>query len=58
MKEQKTYKACVYARLSQEDGDKAESDSITSQKALIREYISYHPEIKIISEKSDEVTPV
>ena len=54
MKEQKTYKACVYARLSQEDGDKAESDSITSQKALIREYISYHPEIKIVSEKSDD----
>ena len=54
MKEQKSYKACVYARLSQEDGDKAESDSITSQKALIREYISYHPEIKIVSEKSDD----
>ena len=54
LKENQIYKACVYARLSQEDGDKAESDSITSQKALIREYISQHPEIRIVSEKADD----
>ena len=54
MAEQKKYKACVYARLSQEDGDKAESDSITSQKALVRDFISGHPEIQVVSEKADD----
>ena len=28
----KTYNACIYARLSRDDGDKLESDSITNQK--------------------------
>jgi len=50
----KNYHACIYARLSQEDGDKSESDSIVSQKAMIREYVADHPEIEIVSEKVDE----
>ena len=50
----KKYKACIYARLSQEDGDKSESDSIVSQKAMIREYVADHPEIEIVSEKVDD----
>ena len=28
----KIYNACIYARLSRDDGDKLESDSITNQK--------------------------
>ena len=31
------YKACIYTRLSKDDGDKPESDSIGNQKALIRD---------------------
>lgn len=31
------YRACVYTRLSRDDGDKPESDSIANQKALIRD---------------------
>lgn len=54
MSDAKNYKACIYARLSQEDGDKSESDSIVSQKAMIREYIAGHPEIEIVSEKVDD----
>ena len=54
MKEAKRFKACVYARLSQDDGDKAESDSITSQKALIRDYIAKHSEIREVSVKVDD----
>ena len=50
----KTYNACIYARLSRDDGDKAESDSITNQKALIRDFISKHPEIHVVSEKTDD----
>lgn len=50
----KTYNACIYARLSRDDGDKLESDSITNQKALIREFIKRHPEIHIVSEKTDD----
>lgn len=51
---EKTYNACIYARLSRDDGDKAESDSITNQKALIRDFLSGHPEIRVVSEKTDD----
>lgn len=50
----KIYSACIYARLSRDDGDKLESDSITNQKALIRDFLSKHPEIHVISEKTDD----
>ena len=50
----KIYKACIYARLSRDDGDKLESDSITNQKALIRDFLSKHPEIHVVSEKTDD----
>ena len=40
----KIYNACIYARLSRDDGDKLESDSITNQKALISELVKGMPE--------------
>ena len=48
------YKACIYTRLSKADSDKPESDSIGNQKALIRDFIKKHPEIEVVSEKSDD----
>ena len=51
---EKKYKACIYARLSQEDEDKSESDSIVSQKVMIREFVENHPDIEIVSEKVDD----
>ena len=33
----KKYQACIYARLSRDDGDKVESDSISNQRALVRD---------------------
>ena len=36
----KIYYAVAYLRLSREDGDKGESNSITNQKKLIQEYVS------------------
>lgn len=50
----KIYNACIYARLSRDDDDKLESDSITNQKALIRDFLSKHPEIHVVSEKTDD----
>lgn len=46
--------AGVYVRLSKEDGDKKESDSIKNQKELIRNFNETHPEIKIVEEYSDD----
>lgn len=48
------YNACIYTRLSKDDGDKPESDSIGNQKALIRDFIKNHPEIQVVSEKADD----
>ncbi len=51
------YSACIYTRLSRDDSDKeekAESNSITNQKALIRDFLSGHPEIEIVSEHEDD----
>ena len=39
-----TYLCASYSRLSQEDGDKEESNSIVNQKALIRDFIVERPE--------------
>lgn len=50
------YKACIYARLSKDDGDdaKKESNSISNQKALVRDFLSNYPEIEIVAEKVDD----
>lgn len=48
------YTADAYLRLSKEDGDKVESDSIVNQKALIREFLKTHSEIQIYKEKVDD----
>lgn len=33
------WKAALYTRLSREDGDKLESNSIATQKAILEEYV-------------------
>lgn len=48
------YTADAYYRLSKEDGDKAESDSIINQKALVREFLKVHPDIQIYEERVDD----
>lgn len=48
------YVADAYYRLSKEDGDKVESDSIVNQKALVKEFLLAHPEIHIFEEKVDD----
>jgi len=43
-----------YYRLSQEDGDKAESDSIQNQRELIKDFLRKHPEISDYREFVDD----
>jgi DNA invertase Pin-like site-specific DNA recombinase len=50
----KIWKACIYARLSRDDGDKSESDSITNQRALIHDYAKTQPQIQICGERVDD----
>ena len=43
-----------YVRLSHEDGDKEESNSVTGQKDLIRDYLSRNPELRECGMKVDD----
>lgn len=48
------YRAAIYVRLSKEDGDKEESDSIVNQKELIRNYLADKSDIQICAERVDD----
>ena len=48
------YDADLYLRLSHEDGDKAESDSIANQRELLMDYLSSHPEIRLHEVRTDD----
>lgn len=50
----KIYNADLYLRLSKEDGDKEESDSITNQKELIFEYLKSMEDIRIHEIRVDD----
>ena len=50
----KIWLACDYTRLSREDGDKEESDSIINQKELIRSFVSKKPDIEITGSYEDD----
>lgn len=51
---EKVWNTCGYVRLSREDGDKEESNSVTGQKDLIRDYLSRHPELLECGMKVDD----
>lgn len=44
------YRAVIYCRLSKEDGDKLESNSISSQKAYCEDYLKNFSDIDIVRE--------
>lgn len=48
------YNADLYLRLSREDGDKAESDSIANQRDLLLTFLSSHPEIRLHKVRVDD----
>lgn len=43
----KIWIAALYIRLSKEDGDKPESNSVVSQKEILKEYLKLHPDIDL-----------
>lgn len=47
-------KAFSYTRLSKEDGDKTESNSIANQKKLIRDYVRKREDMELVGEFSDD----
>lgn len=40
------WKAALYIRLSRDDGDKIESNSVTSQREILKEFLKLHPDIE------------
>ena len=48
------WNATLYLRLSRDDGDKEESNSITGQRELLRDYISQHPELREYAVRVDD----
>lgn len=51
---ERVYRTAIYARLSKDDGDKEESNSITSQKAICEEYIGKHPDLELVETFVDD----
>ncbi len=50
----KIWNAALYIRLSREDGDKLESDSITSQRDMLCRFLSQNPDLKTFDEYVDD----
>lgn len=52
--QKKIWNATLYLRLSRDDGDKEESNSITEQRELLRDYISQRPELREYAVRIDD----
>lgn len=50
----RTWDTTLYLRLSREDGDKEESNSISGQRDLLRDYMSRHPELREYAVRVDD----
>ena len=48
------WQTALYCRLSREDGDRPESDSIGNQRKLLAEYVDAHPELEVYDHYSDD----
>ena len=42
-----TWKAALYIRLSKDDGDKQESNSVVYQREILKEHLKLHPDIEL-----------
>jgi len=54
MQTQKIWNTTLYLRLSRDDGDKEESNSITGQRELLRDYLTQHPELREYAVRVDD----
>ena len=52
----KTFKVGIYIRLSREDGDKLESDSISNQRDILQRYIKENQLIFVDEYKDDGIS--
>lgn len=48
------YRVGIYSRVSREDGDKVESDSISNQKTLCKDFLKSHPEMCLYDVYEDD----
>lgn len=48
------WRTAAYCRLSREDGDRAESDSIANQRKILANYIDDHPELSLAGYYTDD----
>ena len=51
---QAIWRAALYTRLSREDGDKPESDSIANQRALLESFAAQQPDLQVTGQYSDD----
>ncbi len=51
---EKIMRVAGYLRLSREDGDRPESDSILSQQRMIEDYCTHHPEFRVVGFYPDD----
>lgn len=50
----KIWNATLYLRLSRDDGDKEESNSIAGQRNLLRDFLKQHPDIREYAVQVDD----
>ncbi|MBR1534216.1 MAG: recombinase family protein [Ruminococcus sp.] len=50
----RTYNAALYIRLSREDGDKPESDSVVNQKRILENFVNSQPDIELADTYVDD----
>ena len=50
----KAYKAALYIRLSRDDGDKPESDSVVNQKRILESFVASQPNIELTDTYIDD----
>ncbi len=53
-KSNKVWNVALYIRLSREDGDKLESESVTSQKEMLHNFLSHNPDLQIYDTYIDD----
>lgn len=49
-----SYRVALYERLSKEDGDKEESNSIESQRRILKDYLNAHDDLEFAAEFEDD----
>lgn len=54
MEREKIYKVGMYIRLSREDGDDRESESVENQRDIIQQFVRERKELELIDEYVDD----